>query len=266
MTRRNLREARILITGASSGIGRELAIQAAQRGAKLLVTARRRERLQELADQINNQAGGEAEISLLAGDLVDASHRAALAERCRTQWNGLDVLINNAGLGGLGRFDSAEPEALRRIMEVNFFAPIELTRLLLPLLATPSPCAPAIVVIGSVLSLAAVPLKSEYCASKFAIHGWAESLRTELAEQGIDVLEMHPSTTKSEFFDRALGDPKLQKSVGAMKPEAAAATILKGIERGRIESIFPWSGKALVALRRWAPSLFRFIMKRSLDS
>lgn len=263
MAARSLRGARLLVTGASAGIGRSLAVQASQRGAKLVVTARRRERLEAVAEQIADLPNGE-ECICIAGDVTDPAHRAALADCCREQ--GLDVLVNNAGLGAIGPFADADAEQLRRVMEVNFFAPVELTRLLLPLLAAPGACRPAVAIVGSVLSLAAVPLKADYCASKFAVHGWAESLRAEVAAQGIDVLELHPSTTESEFFDNVLGDSSLQKSVGAMTPEAVAARILRGIERGRPESVFPFAGKALVALRRWAPPLYRLIMKRTLQS
>ena len=258
----------MLITGASSGIGRELAFLAAQRGAKLLLTARRTERLQEVADQILKSTSSAAtDCLVLAGDVTEPAHREALADRCQDDWEGLDVLVNNAGVGAIGRFSDASSQQLRQIMEVNFFAPVELTRLLLPLLAEPSKeHRSAIAIVGSVLALSAVPLKSEYCASKFALHGWAESLRSELRDHGIDVLELHPSTTESEFFDHAMGDPSLQKSIGAMSPRAAAEHVLKGIERGRPETVFPTSGKALVALRRWSPALYRLIMKRSLDS
>ena len=128
----------------------------------------------------------------------------------------------------MGRFDESNPERLRELMEVNFFATVEWTRDFLPALRQGN--RPAVVLVGSVLALAAVPHKSEYCASKFALAGWAESVRPELAHEGIDVLAVHPSTTKSEFFDHVLGDATLQKSAAEMTPEQAAQYIVKAVK------------------------------------
>ena len=145
-------------------------------------------------------------------------------------------------------------------MEVNFFAPVELSRRLLPWLKRGEHSVLAIV--GSVLALAAVPLKSEYCASKFAIHGWAEALRGELKSEGVSVVELHPSTTRSEFFENVLGDSSQQKSVGSMSPETAARSIIRAIEKDRAEAVFPVAGKALAGLRRLSPSLYRWVVRR----
>src|SRR5205085_10807559 len=129
--------------------------------------------------------------------------------------------INNAGIGAVGPFEDAGEERLRRVMEVDFFAPAELIRGALPLLKGGHH--PIIVNIGSVLGHRAVPGKSEYCASKFALHGFSDALRAELAPQGIDVLLVSPSTTVSEFFDVATrqGDG-LRGPFGAMPAETVA--------------------------------------------
>ena len=100
------------------------------------------------------------------------------------------------------RLSQAGEERLRRVMEVNFFAPVELIRSAIPLLREGK--RPLIVNISSVFGHRAVPRKSEYCASKFALHGFSDALRAELAREGIDVLLVSPSTTQSEFFDMVL--------------------------------------------------------------
>ncbi len=257
MARRNLKNARIIVTGASSGIGRALAIQLCQRGANVLATARRVERLNELRELCKSMPGV---LTTLEGDLTSQQHRQKILEQATSQWNALDVLINNAGAGAIGRFDDASSDRLRRVMEIDFFAPVELTRLCLPLLERGR--RPAILNIGSVLSHRAVPNKSEYCAAKFAMRGWAESLRVELAAQNIEVLMLSPSTTRSEFLD-ALVDTKADeksKSVGSMLPERVAQLAISALVRSKREMVLSLGGKCLV----WAGRLFPRLTDRIL--
>jgi short-subunit dehydrogenase len=257
MARRDLRNARIVLTGASSGIGRELTIQLCQRGADVLITARRLDRLNALVQSCQELPG---KLSVLAGDLTDPSHRQALVQEASRRWGALDVLINNAGAGAIGRFDKASSDRLRKVMEIDFFAPVELTRLCLPLLQ--NGIRPAILNIGSVLSHRAVPNKSEYCAAKFAMRGWAESLRVELARPKIEVLMLSPSTTQSEFLD-SLVDTKSDersKSIGIMPAERVAQLAISTLIRSKREMILSVGGKALV----WAGRLFPTITDRIL--
>ncbi len=257
MARRNLKGARIIVTGASSGIGRCLALQLCQRGARVLATARRADRLRELQTQCKSTQGN---LEILEGDLTDALHRQAIVDQADLQWNGLDVLVNNAGAGAIGRFDVASSDRLRRVMEIDFFAPVELTRLSLPLLERG--VRPAILNIGSVLSHRAVPNKSEYCAAKFAMRGWAESLRVELVTKGIEVLMLSPSTTSSEFLD-ALVDSQANKkgtSVGSMMPERVAQLAISALVRSKREMVLSLGGNALV----WAGRLFPRLTDRIL--
>ncbi len=257
MARRNLKDARIIVTGASSGIGRALAIQLCQRGAHVLATARRANRLHELQDTCHSMNG---RLSIIEGDLTSAQHRQEILNQATKQWNAIDVLINNAGAGAIGRFDVASSDRLRRVMEIDFFAPVELTRLCLTLLERGR--TPAILNIGSVLSHRAVPNKSEYCAAKFAMRGWAESLRVELTAQGIEVLMLSPSTTRSEFLD-ALVDTEAgekSKSIGSMLPERVAQLAISSLVRSKREMILSLGGKCLV----WAGRLFPSFTDRVL--
>ncbi len=259
MARRSLKDARIIVTGASSGIGRALAIQLCQHGAHVIATARRAARLQELKGICNTTIG---RLSIIEGDLTSEQHRHEILNMAKTQWNAIDVLINNAGAGAIGRFDVASSDRLRRVMEIDFFAPVELTRLCLPLLERGR--RPAILNIGSVLSHRAVPNKSEYCAAKFAMRGWAESLRVELATQGIEVLMLSPCTTRSEFLD-ALVDSQVgekSKSVGSMQPERVAQFAIASLVRSKREMILSLGGKCLVWAGRLFPSLTDRILGR----
>jgi len=252
MTRRSLQNARVVLTGASSGIGFELARELARRGARLVLNARRRERLETLEREVQ-ELGGHA-VSVV-GDVTDPEVRKALLDAAVSQYGGLDVLINNAGVGAIGPFQLASESRIRRIMEVNFFAPIELMRAAIPLLKAGH--SPLIVNIASVLGHRAVPKKSEYSASKFALHGFSDALRAELAPWGIDVLIVSPSTTASEFFDNVLEkkDELPWLRLGAMTPAAVARKAVRAMEQGRHEIILTPGGKLLVWADRLCPPL-----------
>ena len=257
MARRNLRNRRAIITGASSGIGRALATQLVNEGTHVLLTGRRELRLRELSEQLANDT---TKVEFLAGDICDSGLRQQLVKVADSKFGGLDMLVNNAGKGGIGPFLDAEPERLRQIMEVNFFAPAELIRVCVPLLAGGHE--PIIVNVGSVLGHRAVPKKAEYCASKFALHGFSDALRAELASQGIDVLLVSPSTTMSEFFDDLEEDPKAAERRRGMSPKAVAKRCVRAIKQGRHEVILSTGGKGLVWLDRLCPPIMNRLLAR----
>jgi len=258
MARRQLKGARILVTGASSGIGRALCVRLCKHGACVLATARREDRLVRLQADCAELPGT---LQIIAGDLTLDSHREAILQWVDSQWGGIDVLVNNAGVGAIGRFDEATQDRLRQVMEVDFFAPVELTRLCLPWLRKGNRA--AILNVGSVLAHRAVPNKSEYCAAKFAIRGWSESLRVELAKEGIDVLMLSPSTTRSEFFDSLVDTNPQEKSrsVGSMSSDRVAQLAVSVLVRSKREMILSVGGRALV----WAGRLFPRLTDRLLS-
>ena len=262
--RRRIADLRILLTGASSGIGRELALALARRGATLLLSARREEQLRALVDECV-PLGGAADY--VAGDVTNPAVRNRLIARAAELFDGLDVLVNNAGVSAHGAFAQSDEATLRQVMELNFFAAAELTRLALPLLAkrtrprgtaaTREPSRPAIVNIGSIIGHRGLPLNSEYSASKFALRGWSESIRAELASEGLDVLMVSPGTTETEFFNHLIASRGAMPWAGSQGIPAAAVAeqTVRALERGRRE-IFPnWRGRLLVLANRLAPGL-----------
>jgi short-subunit dehydrogenase len=255
---RQLQGQRVLLTGASSGIGAALARKLAAAGCRLLLTARRQAHLQKLVGELREVGSG---ICSLTGDITEPRTRARLAQWVEQRWDGLDVLINNAGRGAVGPFAEAGEERLRQIMEVNFFAPAELIRATLPLLRKGN--RPLIVNVGSVLGHVAMPQKSEYCASKFALRGLSDALRAELCPEGIDLLLVSPNTTRSEFFDVLLekrGD--VAENPWSSSPEQVARLIVRAIRRGRKQLILTTAGRSLVGLDRICPTLLRRLQAR----
>ncbi len=259
MSRRTLEGARVVVTGASSGIGRALARQLNRAGAQLVLTARREDRLRELAAEL--QERGPA-VRYRAGDITSAGVRHEVLDAACQEFGGLDILVNNAGVGAMGPFAAASEQRLRRLMEVNFFAPVELIRAALPLLHAGQ--RPLIVNMSSVLGHRAVPGKSEYCASKFGLHGFSDALRAELSGEGIDVLLVSPSTTQSEFVDNVLENVADHPgpTAGRMTPERVASKTLRAMRLGRHEIILSPAGKLLVWLDRLSPPLVNRLVAR----
>jgi short-subunit dehydrogenase len=242
--RREIVGSRMLITGASQGIGRELALQATRQGARVLATARSADLLGELT------AEG---VQVLQADVTSATDRKAMAEAMKRHFGGLDVLVNNAGIGATGHFGEASEERLRQIFEVNFFGLSELTRICLPLLMEGN--RPAIVNISSIVAKRGLPGRSEYSASKFAVAGLSEALRAELAIYRIDVIVINPGLTQTNF-PRNMLERKSRLQVDHMRGMTAAqvaAASLRAIARGTNEVTLSGMGKLFVFASRFFP-------------
>ena len=256
---RNLAGRRLLITGASSGIGRSLAEQAAARGARIILTARSADKLADLERTLRER---NADAQAVPADIIREEDRTRLLEAVRDRFGGLDVLVNNAGIGSWGHFADSSEEILRQIMEVNFFAPAELTRLAVPLLREGTQ--PAIVNVASMCGRRAMPAWSEYSASKHALCGLTEALRGEMARFDIDVLLVVPGLTRSDLprhLLRSAGREKIDFAAGMPVDEVAAA-ILRAIENNRTESVLGSDARRMLLLNRFAPGLLDRLIRR----
>ena len=250
MSRRKLAGLRVLVTGASQGIGRALVVEAAKRGAKVLAAARSQPLLDELAAEVR-KAGGAVET--VAADVTRPEDRQAMADAAVKHFGGLDVLVNNAGIGATGHFMDSDPDVLRRIFETNFFGLTETTRVFLPLLK--QGVTPAIVNVSSVLGKRALPARSLYSASKFAVAGFSEAIRAELAKDGIDVIVVSPGLTQTNFSQNMLEQKaKLQLDhLRGMTSEQVAVAVLKAVERGSPDVTLTLKGKLLTLVNRFFP-------------
>jgi short-subunit dehydrogenase len=261
--RRSIAGSRVLITGASQGIGRSLAEAAARKGAKVLAAARSASLLAELAQQVRGQGGT---LETVNADVTSPEDRERMVEAAVLHFGGLDILVNNAGIGATGHFAEVSPERLRKIMEVNFFGLTETTRALLPLLKKGN--RPAIVNISSIAGKRGIPARSEYSASKFAVQGFSEALRAELAKDGIDVLVICPGLTQTNFSKNML-EQKARVPLDHMRgmtSEQVALATLRSIERGRNELCLTFQGRLLVWFCRFFPRLADRIAARKVRS
>jgi short-subunit dehydrogenase len=256
---RDLTCRRLLITGASSGIGRALAEQAALRGACVAVAARSTAKLEALAHSLAERG---AEVTPITADVTSEADRRRLLDTVVDRFGGLDVLVNNAGVGGWGHFATSNEELLRQTMEVNFFAPAELIRLAIPVLTHGRQ--PAIVNIASMCGRRGLPAWTEYSASKFALCGLTEALRGEMARFDIDVLLILPGLTSSDLSRNLLrceGRMKIDFDKG-MPPEHVAAGILRALQKNRTETVLGWEARWILRVNRFLPRLVDWLMAR----
>jgi short-subunit dehydrogenase len=256
---RDLHARRILITGSSGGIGRCLAEGAAQRGARLILTARSAEKLGQLAKTL---AAGGAEALAVPADVTCDADRRRLIQTAVEQFGGLDILINNAGVGSFGHFAESSEAVLRRIMEVNFFAPAELIRLAIPHLQRG--VQPAIVNVSSMCGRRGIPAWPEYSASKFALCGLTEALRAEMVRFDIDMLLIVPGLTRSDLMGHLLrneGRMKIRVDRG-LRPEETAAGILQALANNCRETVLGWDARWMLRVNRFLPRLVDRLLAR----
>ncbi len=259
--RRRLAAARMVITGASQGIGRALAVAAARKGARLVVSARSEAMLDDLATELRRM---KAEVEVVKADVTLPGDRRRMLDAAVKRYGGLDILVNNAGIGATGHFIDASEDRLRKIMEVNFFALAEITRLALPLLKQGT--TPLIVNISSAAGKRALPARSEYSASKYAVQGLSEALRAELVRFGIDVLTVCPGLTATNFAQNMIENKAKvpMDHLRSMTAEQVAEATVTAMEKGKNEIILTFKAKMLVWMNRFFPKLLTRLMARKV--
>src|SRR5690349_141861 len=256
---------RVILTGASEGIGRALALALAARGARLALAARDRERLETLAQECR-ALGGEARA--LPTDVTNAQDCEWLVEETVKAFGGIDVVIHNAGITMWSRFDALQDlSILERIMEVNYLAPARLTSLSLPHLKQSKGL---LVAVAGLAGLTGVPERSGYAASKHAMIGFFDSLRIELDGSGVDVSVIAPDFVVSEIHKRAIGpdgeplgeSPMVKTKI--MTAEECARRITRAIDKRERQVLMSTRGKLGRWLKLLAPSLIDRIAAKAI--
>jgi short-subunit dehydrogenase len=247
---------RVWITGASSGIGEALAQAFHNAGARLILSARRENELQ----RVQAACGGEPNTRILPLDVTIAAEVEEKTRQALAMFNGLDILVLNAGITQRSRTRETDESVYRRLMEVNFFAPEAMARAVLPsMLAQKSG---QMVVISSVAGKFGVPMRSGYSAAKFALHGFFEALRAEEERNGIHVTMVCPGYIRTEISLSALrGDGRKHAKMDSelaqgMRVEECARRILQGVAKRKNEIVVAAPReKALVYIKRFFPDL-----------
>jgi short-subunit dehydrogenase len=257
--RSDLQDARCLVTGASSGLGRAIALTLGKAGCQVVLTGRSTERLDQTARSLIDAGRPPSSVATVVADLTSESDRARLLDAVSSRFVGsLDVLINAAGVGAYGRFESHSPTVLRELFEINFFALAELTRGALPLLRRGR--SPSVVNIGSIVARRGLPGRSEYSAAKFALAGLSESLRAEWAKDGIRVVLVNPGFTATPFEDHLLVNTAIYQtdSRRSMSADHVALATLHALRRSRHELTLTFGGRLLLLVNRLFPRFVDF--------
>jgi short-subunit dehydrogenase len=252
--------ATVIITGASMGIGRSLAIAWAERKVNLVLSARGREALEEVAREVIAKG---ANAVIVPGDVTKEDHRVELVERAIAETGQVDILVNNAGRGFLAPATKIDLAQMRELFELNVYAPLHLAQLAMPHLEKTHG---TVVMMSSIAGIVAAPRYGAYAASKFALEALAMSMRSELASSGVKVVVVRPGPVATPFrvnATRAEGeaydapvDPKAQS------PETIAELTLRAVDRG--SSIVETSAyvRFASAASRLAPPAVRVALKR----
>jgi short-subunit dehydrogenase len=248
-----------LVTGASSGIGRLLALRMAERGARLALVARRADELERLAEEIRS-AGGEAEA--LPCDVAERGQVESAVARALERFGAIDVLVNNAGYGHHRTFVEWDLADMERMLRVNYLGTLYFTRLLLPQMLERQ--RGWLVFVSSVAGRIATPGESAYAASKFAMLGLAQALSLEVEESGVQVLTVCPGAIRTPFFDdealRRMPPVALRAMV---EPEGLVEAILRALRKGQRELTHPRWIAAGYIVQALAPGFMRRRVRRA---
>ena len=251
----NLSGLNILVTGASRGIGKALAERFAAEGSKVIMVARRKDKLIEIERAIQKK-GGEA-ISLKV-DVTLMEDCRAMVEAAIGKWGRVDVLINNAGISMRALFQQTEVEVIEKVMDVNFRGTVYATKACVDAIVETKG---SIVGISSIGGYRGLPGRTGYSASKFAMQGFLECLRTELIPTGVNVLIACPGFTASNIRNAALlGDGSKQgksplNEGKIMSAEEVAEKIYKAVVKRKRTLIMTLQGKVTVFLNKRFPGL-----------
>ena len=247
------------ITGASSGIGRALALAWAREGASIVVSGRNELALARVAKEVT-AAGGEAFVE--AGDVTREDDRVRLVDRAKREKGRLDVLVNNAGRGYYGSSRSVDVTELEGLFALNVFAPLRLAQLAIdPLTRTSG----TIVMMSSIAGVVAAPRLGAYAASKFALEALSMSLRAELASSGVKVVVIRPGPVDTPFRANAVttdGQPGVRPPGAKIQTaDEVAELVLRAVSRGcAVVETTPFV-KVASMTARVAPAVFRMITR-----
>jgi 3-oxoacyl-[acyl-carrier protein] reductase len=220
----------VLITGASRGIGREIAIAASKHGARVGLMSRSKEELNEVLAA----CGGKGAVAV--GDIGERGQTEAAMESLQRELGPADILVNNAGIGAYGRVTDTDVETIEKMMRVNYFGTVYATKAVLPGMIERR--RGHIVMIASIAGRIGAPLEAGYSASKFAMVGFSEALAFEIKRQGVGLSIIDPGPVETHFTE-ARGVPFAENTPKPVKPEAVADLVIRAVEHNKMERFIP---------------------------
>jgi short-subunit dehydrogenase len=238
-----------VITGASRGIGRELALAAAKRGARLGLVARSKAEL----DETLAQAGGKGAVAV--ADVAERQQIEDALAQLERELGPIDILVNNAGIGAYGSIVDTDAEVYERLMRVNYLGTIYAMKAVLPGMIERRHG--HIVNVASIAGRLGAPLEAAYSATKFAMAGLSEAAAIELALKGVGMTIVDPGPVDTDFFE-ARGAPYVRKSPKPVSAERVARIIIRAVERNKLEVFIPGWLRQAYAFRVLVPPLYKF--------
>lgn len=252
---------RVVITGASSGIGRAMAFSLARRGAVLTISSRAADRLEETSREVAAACPDAPVPVAVPCDVSNASNVSVLIGGVVERLGAVDVLVNNAGISVYGETELTPVDDFRAMMSVNFFGALNCMREVLPFMKRRE--RGLIVNVASVAALHGVPYLGAYGASKAALVAVSQSLRAELSESGVRIMIVYPGYTDTDIFARESKVGGARRPDGPYAPAAdVAEAIVRGMEAGGRDLVLTAQGKVLSALRGVAPSFVERAMRK----
>lgn len=245
----------VIVTGASSGIGEAVSREFARNGSKVVMAARSLDRLALIADEIKAEKG---EVSFIKTDVSIEDDCRRMVEFALSRYGTVHFLINNAGISMRARFDDVDLKVLHRLMDVNFWGTVYCTRYALPYLVENKG---SLVGVSSVAGFHGLPGRTGYSASKFAVHGFLETIRIENLKRGLHVMIIAPGFTATEIRKHALvadgseqgESPRNEEKLKS--PEYVARWILKGIRKKKRNKLLTWDGRLTALFQRIVPEV-----------
>lgn len=245
----------VIITGGSSGIGRALAFEFGLRGSKILITGRNEAELNATLQLLREKS---IEAHALRADVTILDDNQRMAEEALRKYGRIDILINNAGISMRAIFEDVDPAVIKKVMDINFYGVVYATKCCLPEILRNKG---SIVGISSIAGFRGLPARTGYSASKFALNGFLEALRTELLNSGVHVLTACPGFTASNIRRRSLTQDGTsqgespRKEERMMTAEECATHIYRATVKRKRTLVLTLQGKMVVFLNKWLPSL-----------
>lgn len=260
--RRRLKNRSVVITGASSGIGRATALELAKQGAWLTLIARREEPLETLREEVE-RLGGRALVHRC--DVTDPEALKDAARDANATYGGIDAWVNNAGVFVIGELEQTPNDVFHRAMEVNFHGYVYGAKAVLPFFRARK--SGVLVNVGSIESRLTAPYATAYASTKFAVRGLTRSLRQELAGSGISVCAVLPPATDTPLFEHTanFSGKKAKPPVPVVTPERVAAAIVRCIQKPRAEIVVGVQPKLMVMMDSALPRLGEKTMKKNVE-